>query len=182
MKLRRTALTATAVTAVAATALTLLGSPAYAGPGSLGDPAGDAIDGGLDITGATIRNHDYSVVVRVRFVKAVRGDLIVSIDPRRAGGVRVVSQYRPEGKTRSFVLTGAFTDRQTDGSETVEVPCSGLRVRWSTDTSTATVRMPSTCLHDGNYGAVRVALLTERGEDTDFAPENRDATRWIRRG
>lgn len=178
MTLRRTALAAVVVAA-----LSLVGTvPASAAEATLTDPAGDATGPGLDITDATVVNRDYVIVVRVRFVEAARGDLVVSVDPRKARGVRIVSRYRPLGHTDNLLLAGAFTDRMTDGQETTVLPCHGLRVRWSPDTPTARLRMPARCLHGGNYGAVRVAVLTERSADTDFAPEGRDASSWVPRG
>jgi hypothetical protein len=158
-------------------------SPALAEQASIDDDAGDAANGGLDITSVTVRNLDHAVVAKVRFVASVRGDLIVSIDPRGDQGVRMVSEYRPVGHTNNLVIPGAFTDRGPgDG---VAGECRGLRVRWSAEEPTATLRMPSRCLADGNYGAIRFAVLTERGADTDFAPETPrgdGSSAWISRG
>lgn len=176
------------MTALAATtvgALSLVASPALAAQTTVQDPAGDAANGGLDITRVTVRNLDHAVVVRVGFVKSVRGDLIVSIDPRKARGVRLVSQYRPAGQTKNFVIAGAFTDRATDGEPPV-LACKGFRVTWSTDAPLATLRMPSKCLHAGDYGAIRFAALTEKDADSDYAPETETADNgssdWIPRG
>ena len=48
------------------------------------------------------------------------------------------------------------------------------------------LRMPSGCLHHGDFGAVRFAVLTEGargGGDTDDAPDaRRGVTPWLPRG
>jgi hypothetical protein len=165
-------------------AVLLLGAgPAAAQRAAVEDPAGDATNRGLDITAAAVRNLDHAVVVRVRFVASVRGDVIVSVDPRRARGVRLVSEYRPAGTTENFVLIGAFTDRGPGGRA---VQCPGFRVRWSDEEPVVTMRMPSRCLNDGDYGAIRFAVLTERGADSDHAPETRrgdvSVSTWVARG
>ena len=165
--------------------LVLVGSgPASALRSAVVDPAGDASGPGLDITRAVVRNGERAVVARVTFSEAVRGDLIVSIDPRRARGVRLVSEHRPAGVTRSYALRGAFTDQ---GGFAGRVDCPGFRVEWDTDTEVARMRLPSRCLRGGDYGAIRFSVLTERGGgDTDFAPEGGGgdigSSDWISRG
>ena len=157
-------------------------APAHAAFDRVDDPAGDADAPGLDITGAVLRNRDDEVVVRVRFVEVVRGDLVVSVDPRGKRGVRLISERRGDGSHRDHVLPGAFSDR-SGGDDAAGVDCPGYRVRWSETRSTATLRLPSTCLRGGDYGAVRFAVLTERGADADFAPDNRRmVTGWTARG
>jgi hypothetical protein len=47
------------------------------------------------------------------------------------------------------------------------------------------LRLPSKCLLDGDYGAVRSWFLTEEyggGSDVDFAPAGTGWTSWISRG
>jgi hypothetical protein len=48
------------------------------------------------------------------------------------------------------------------------------------------MRMPSRCLQDGDYGAIRFSVLTEREADTDLAPERPNGTlrssAWLPRG
>jgi hypothetical protein len=117
----------------------------------------------------------------VRFVEAVRGDLIVSIDPRRARGLRLVSEYRPNGHTRNSIVSGAFTDKNVPDEPTV-LSCKGFRVTWNVDAAQATLRLPSRCLHDGDYGALRFAVLTERQADSDFTPDTGSGSDWIARG
>lgn len=147
------------------------------------DDAGDASRAGLDITRAVVSNRDYSVVVRVDFDELARSDLIVSIDPRRARGVRLISQYRPRGTTRNFVVRGAFTDKGDGGGR---VRCPGFRVTWDAADGSAILRLPDRCLNKGRYGAVRFSVLTERDADVDWAPENDEggvaSSAWIPRG
>lgn len=148
------------------------------------DPAGDASGGGLDITRAVLANRDYAVTTRVVFDDLVRSDLVISVDRRRGEGLRLVSAYRPNGTTRSFVLRGAFTD---SGPSTGQVPCPGVRVTWDDETNTAKLRLPSRCFNADRYGAVRFAVLTERrGRDADYFPETEDgdigSSPWIPRG
>src|SRR5687768_10227730 len=100
----RTLLLGAAVTALLASA-----APAAAMSETVTDPAGDAVGRGLDVTGVVVRNNDRRIVVRASFVDAVRGDLIVSVDPRGARGVRLVSEHRPNGTTRNSVLPYAFS-------------------------------------------------------------------------
>jgi hypothetical protein len=42
--------------------------------------------------------------------------------------------------------------------------------------------MPSRCLHDGDYGALRFVVLTEHGSDSDFALPAPRGTDWVTRG
>ena len=167
--------------AVALTAIVLSAAPASAAHLTLDDPSGDASGRGLDVTSATLRNLGHRVVVDVGFVRSVRGDLIVSVDPRHARGLRLISEYRPTGHTRSFVLDGAFGDGHV-GEHAERVPCRGFRVRWSADQPTVRLTMPAACLHDGDYAAVRYAVLTERGSDTDYAPDEANSSDWVKRG
>jgi hypothetical protein len=163
-------------------ALVLVGVPASAETLSGSDPVGDASGPGLDITHVKYRNMDHRVVARVRFADAVPGDLIVSVDPRGATGVRLVSEYRPQHTTRDFVLRAAFSDGRTQPV----VSCPRFDVTWHPDGDRAVLRMPSACLHHGNFGAVRLAVLTEGahgGGDTDYAPGTPSATTaWLPRG
>ncbi len=168
------------VLAACAAVLSLgVAAPVTAAVGPLDDPTGDA-GGGLDVVHSTLDNRDRSIRITVRFDEAERGDLIVSVDPRGARGVRLVSEYRPAGKTKSFVVAGAFTDKRLGGV----VKCPGFKVRWNADTDRARLTLPSTCLQDGDYGAVRFSVLTERasGGDADLAPDDETSSAWIPRG
>src|SRR5688572_12831230 len=98
----------------AVAAMTAMAAPAVALSETVTDPAGDAAGRGLDVTRVVVRNDDRRIVVRASFVAAVRGDLIVSIDPRGARGVRLVSEHRPAGTTRNSVLPFAFSDPATE--------------------------------------------------------------------
>jgi hypothetical protein len=147
------------------------------------DPVGDA--GGarrLDVTHVKVRNDEDAIVVRVKFARVTSGDLIVSVDPRRASGLRLVAERNASGDIRSQVLPGAFTDR----SEPIvgDPPCTDMGVRWRQEVARLT--MPSSCLHNGDYGAIRFAVLTENGGDSDWAPQSLSgqtgASRWIARG
>ena len=167
----------------AVAALTALAAPAVAMSETVTDPAGDAAGRGLDVTEVVVRNNDRKIVVRAWFVDAVRGDLIVSIDPRGARGVRLVSEHRPAGTTRDYILPFAFSDVSSERA----ARCQGFRVRWDRAAGTARMVLPSRCLRGGDYGAIRFAVLTERGSgDTDFAPETArgdiGVSAWIPRG
>ena len=168
------------VLAACAAVLSLgVAAPVTAAVGPLDDPTGDA-GGGLDVVHSTLDNRDRSIRITVRFDEAERGDLIVSVDPRGARGVRLVSEYRPAGKTKNFVVAGAFTDKRVGGV----LKCAGFKVRWNADTDRARLTLPSTCLQDGDYGAVRFSVLTERasGGDADLAPDDETSSAWIPRG
>jgi hypothetical protein len=172
-----------AVTLLAAT-VALLPGPAMAQEATVTDPVGDAAGPGLDFTRVTVANRDHRIVVRARFVQARRGDLIVSIDPRGASGVRLISEYRPNGTTTNYVAPGAFTARAA-GPPTVA--CPRFTVVWRPARELARMTMPSRCLHGGDYGAVRFAFLSEReAGDTDYGPATPDgelrASRFIPRG
>jgi hypothetical protein len=173
-----------AAAAATLVATTVIGTaaPALAASATLHDPAGDADNAGLDITSARLRNLDHRVVVRVAFVRETRGDLVVSIDRRHGRGLRLVSEHHPAGTDQDFVLPGAFTDLTASRADSGHVRCAGFRVHWSARRPTARLVMPQSCLNGGNYGAVRFAVLTERGADTDFAPGDGDGSRWISRG
>lgn len=168
-----------------AVVLVLQGAPAHAGGVHVRDAADDTSGRGLDIIQVAVRNDDHGVTLRVRFAKLVRGEVIASVDPRGTTGVRVVSEYRPKTRPKSYVLKGAFTDR-ADTSSTAQ-QCDGLRVRWSRSNSSVRIRVPSACISEADYGDIRVSLLTERGSsDVDQAPETKQGelgtSRWIPRG
>jgi hypothetical protein len=167
--------------AVALAAIVVSAAPASAAHLTLDDPAGDASNRGLDITSATLRNLGHRIVVDVEFVRSVRGDLIVSVDPRHDRGLRLVSEYAPTGHTRNYVADGAFTDGHL-GEHADRIHCRGFRVRWSADEPSVRLVMPARCLDDGDYAAVRYAVLTERGADTDYAPDEQDSSGWVKRG
>jgi hypothetical protein len=165
--------------------LCLVAAPAaHAQTLSVEDPAGDAANGKLDITGATIHNRDYRLVATVTLAEMEKGSVIVSVDRRHGTGVRLVSTRRADGTVHGRVLAGAFTDGDLDGGA---VACKKFRSVWDDDAGTVTLRMPSACWNGGDYGAVRFAVLTEkRGADQDAAPTTDDgeitSSAWVARG
>ena len=175
---------------ITATTLLLIGlvgpmgtaAPAQAAVSALTDPSGDA--GGakrLDVTHVKVDNLDNKIVARVTFAKPTTGDLIVSIDPRGKWGLGLIATRKGNGEVTAQVLPGSFTDRDGAGAEEI---CQDLGVRWDQDV--ARLVMPARCLHDGNYGAVRFAVLTENGADSDYVPDTADGgigvSGWIPRG
>jgi uncharacterized DUF497 family protein len=168
-----------------ALSLVLLAAPAaHAQSLTVQDAAGDAANGKLDITSATVRNGDYRLVATVALAEMEKGSVIVSVDRRRGKGIRLVSVRRADGTVHSRVLKGAFTDTDVDGGA---VTCKKFRSVWDDDAGTVTLRMPSACWHGGDYGAVRFAVLTEKhGADHDAAPTADDgsitASAWVPRG
>ena len=190
----RTSRASAAAAALAVLGTLLIGAPTHARPLAVDDPAGDRSGRGLDITRAVLKNRDHRLLGRVRFTREVRGDVVVSVDPRGASGLRLVNEHRPAAEDRNWVAAGAFSDITggvEDGSggsgasaAPGEVPCKGFRVRWSSRRPVVVLSLPSRCLHDGDYGAVRFAVLTERASgDSDYAPGNRRrVTGWIPRG
>lgn len=167
------------VVAVLLGILLAMTTPAQAERLAVSDPRGDRETRGLDMVGISVDNRDFAVVVRVRFTRSVRGDVIVSVDPRRATGVRLISEYRPSGEIRNYVEPFAFSDVAARS-----VACAGFRVRWLSDRPVVRMRMPARCLNGGSYGAIRFAVLTERGaSDTDYAPGVPPRnSRWVPRG
>jgi hypothetical protein len=111
--------------------------------------------------------------------KDVRGEVIVSVDRRHGTGLLLVSDHRPAGKDRNQVVAGAFSDK----SGGPDVDCPGFRARWRDDRPVVRMSLPARCLNSGSYGAIRFAILTERGDDTDYAPEDPEVgSSWVSRG
>jgi hypothetical protein len=152
------------------------------------DPAGDAWNGHLDVTSATVMNRDHRVIAHVTTTELTSGAVIVSVDRRNGEGLRLVTSRRADGTVNARVYSGAFTDSVTDGDLTsTVVPCRRYRVAWDDDTETVTLSMPSRCWNGGNYGALRFAVLTEKqGADSDAAPTTADgdntSSAWVARG
>lgn len=154
-----------------------LASPVHAASTEVTDPVGDA--GGpqrIDVTRAAVHNDDRRLVARVSLAADRKGDIIVSVDPRGDSGLRLEASKAADGSVTDEILPGAFTD---GGDVDRPTPCRGLRVRWAEDV--ARLAMPSACLHDGDYGAVRFSVLTENGADSDLAPD-RGSSDWVPRG
>src|SRR6478735_7273937 len=148
-----------------AAALALGAGPVGAQSIVVGEDAGDA-SGPLDVTRVMVDNGDDAIVTAVRFVGGSRGNLVVSIDQRGGPGVRLISEHRRTGHTTNVELGRAFSDH---GGSPARIPCPGFRVTWSADAPTVRLRMPSTCLDGGDYGAIRFVVLTEDagGGDSD---------------
>jgi hypothetical protein len=149
------------------------------------DPAGDAANPGLDFTNVKLNSLDRKIVVTASFTQVRRGTLIVSIDPRGRDGVRLVSALAADGTSIDSLYPGAFTDQGTV-DEPEPLDCPGFRVTWLPRQKQTQLVLPSSCLNEGNYGAVRVSYLSERGADTDFGPEDEQgfagSSDWIPRG
>jgi hypothetical protein len=167
------------VVALGAGAVMFLPLPAQAQHVAVVDPVGDTDHGGLDIIGARVNNEERAIVVRVDFDRVKRGDLTVSVQTRRGPGVRIVSLRRPVRGDKTFLLGGSFKREQLRA-------CRRVTGIWSKGLDTARLRLPASCLQSGNYGAVRVAILTESAHgDEDLAPDPRGHTShtpWIPRG
>lgn len=161
----------------ALTPLLLGPAPASAQQVVIDDPSGNASQGEIDFTRVTLDNGDHAVTARLRLYNARSGTLIVSVDPRGGRGVRMISEYDPVGHTTNYVVDGAFGE-----SHPAHEPsqCKGFRVNWSMERPIVTLKLPSSCLDGGDYGAVRFAVLTEgdSGSDADDAR----GTRWVPRG
>jgi hypothetical protein len=160
-----------ALTACLAFGLTLSLAPAAsAAELTVTDPARDNQAPGLDIVSAVLQNTDYTVSGTVSFRADRDGTLIVGLKARDRGVLRVVSRHRADGGGRNVLL-----DRNG------RIACDGLVVNWSNASASATFKVPSTCLWQGNYGAVRPWFLTEgldSGSDVDFA----ETTEFVPRG
>lgn len=125
------------------------------------DPARDNAAAGLDFVSAVLQNNDYTVTGSVSFRADRAGTLIVGLKASDRGLVRLVSRHRAGGGSRSFLI-------DADG----RLVCDGMTVSWNNRSATASFSIPSTCLWEGNYGAVRPWFLTEgldSGADVDIA-------------
>ena len=157
----------------------LTASPSHAEQLKVTDAVGDKASPGLDIVAARVDNRDHRIVAWVRFARDVRGEVIVSVDRRHGTGLRMVREHHPAGEDEDLVVSGAFSDKRAgaDGE------CPGYRARWRDDRPVIRMSLPARCLNSGNYGAIRFAILTERGDDTDYAPEDPEAGfSWLPRG
>jgi hypothetical protein len=145
----------------------LVAPPASAATEIITDPAGDGFKGPrLDITLGSLANKDHALRVGVEFVKVASGDLIIFLQARGGGGVyRVVSELDQSGED------SAQSDYLLVPGSQSPVACPGLKVRWDDAKDVAVVRLPSRCLDDGDYGAVRFKVLTEIGSDADLMPD-----------
>lgn len=134
------------------------------------DPARDNSSPGLDIVSGVLSNTDYTVSGTVSFRSDRDGTLVVGLKARERVLLRLVSRHRADGGSRNVLL-------DPNG----RISCRGLVVNWNNATATAAFKVPSTCLWQGNYGAVRPWFLTEgldSGNDVDFA----ETTQFVPRG
>lgn len=125
------------------------------------DPSRDNAAKGLDIVSGVIENDDYRLSGTVSFRSDRDGTLVVGLKAHDRGLVRVVSKHREGGGARSLLI-------DNDG----RVTCDGLVVRWNAMAGSVRFSVPSTCLWNGNYGALRPWFLTEgldSGSDIDVA-------------
>lgn len=173
--LKRT-LVALVTTAAAVTATVGVPGPATAAGVAIVDKVGDTTGSGLDFTGVVLHNKDHAIVAAMTFKRDTRGEVIVAIRARGHGLVaRVVSAHRRQGGDQLRLFTNGNDD----------TPCLGLRSTWDREAARMRLRLPSACLLDGDYGAVRSWFLTEEfggGSDVDFAPDGTGWTSWISRG
>jgi hypothetical protein len=122
-------------------------------------------------------NRDHAIVTTVTVVRVVHGQVGVWIQARgdsRRSAVVVASTHRARGDKSQLL-----------NAEGV-VNCNGLRVTWDETADRVRARVPSRCLHDGDYGAVKIRAITEIGGDADLAPKNPKGnwrwTDWASRG
>jgi hypothetical protein len=87
---------------------------------------------------------------------------------------RIGSAHKREGDDRVVLLVGD-----------VKTACDGLTSTWDRAAAELRLRLPASCLLDGDYTDVRAWFLTEglrSGGDVDSAPDNRRGTTpWVAR-
>lgn len=130
-------------------------SPVQAAHYAVTDPRGDDPTNGpvLDSTRLRVNNREHKLVVQVGFVRAGRGDLIVMLYKRGETpgyGTGIISRHRPRRGDINEV-----------GTRNGIKPCKGLSVVWDHTRDTATVRVPPSCIDEGDYGDLKVRVLTE---------------------
>ena len=167
-----------AAAVMALTALVTAASPAQAQRLAVDDASADTDGPGLDITKVTFHNRDRAVVANLEFVSDRRGTVIVFVKARYGSNVRMVSHHPAQGPDKTLFVTGDKVGH-----------CEGFSTDWNRREATLKMRMPSRCLDDGDYGAIRDWALIEEyrgGSDVDYAPEGPrggpSITDWIARG
>jgi hypothetical protein len=160
-----------------AAALLTAPAPAHADRTTVTDEAGDARGRGLDITSVSMRNLDRAVVVTLTFTQDRPGEIFVGLQPRHHRASVIYSSHRRTGPDDTDFFTRPAHQ------------CQRLSSDWHRRAATLELRVPARCLHEGNYGALRVAVGTEGhrgGEDVDHAPEDRNGdsawSDWVARG
>lgn len=144
---------------------------------NLKDPAKDNMERGLDIVSASIGNRDRAVVATVSFRRERLGDVVVFVRTRHHGAVGLAVAHHRNSDDVLFL------------SRDDKAKCPRLEVDWMANKAMVRFRMPSRCLNDGNYGAIKTEVLTEGahgGGDTDYAPVDEDGyltfSDWFSRG
>ena len=169
MLIRRT-LTSLSTAGVVVGLMLLVAPAAQAAEHSLTDAARDTQRVGLDIVKAELSNADYEVAVDVDYRVHRSGTTVVGLRARDRGLIRVVNQHDLGGPDRTLLL-----------SKTGRISCDGLEAQWNAAEARVQLSIPSGCLWQGNYGAVRPWVLSETldsGADVDLV--STDA--WIARG
>jgi hypothetical protein len=151
--------------------LTVVGvSTANADAVTITDPSGDNTRRGLDIVGAQIDNADYTLSVDLNVRADRSGTTVVGVRAHDRATLRIVNLHDLEGPDRTLLL-----------NKNGRIACAGLTATWSDKSPELSLSVPSTCLWQGNYGAVRSWLLTEglkSGSDVDYAASGV----WVSRG
>lgn len=151
------------IAAVAAAGSVVVGGlPAQAGTIVIDDRDRDGQHGpSLDFTSVEVANRTHAVVITARFRRVTAGDLaayVLPVGAARDEQVRLVSSLRAR-RVRSSIATQEGVQR-----------CDGLVVTWDREEDTFRARVPARCINGGDYGAVRVRLITEIGSDADLSP------------
>ena len=109
-----------------------------------------------------------------------RGEAIFLVRVRKNRPVALVVSEHPRRGPDQLTLQTRHSD---------DAKCRGLRSTWDRAAATVRIRLPSRCVHGGDYGAISAWALTEvfhGGADVDYAPEQPDGdlawTDWIPRG
>lgn len=159
-------------------AILLGAAPSVAMVTTIRDSGGDAPAQTLDVKWVRLDNGFGRVKVKVHLRTMNPGAVVVSVEPSHGRGVRMLSVRDQAGHTTDYVADGAFGDPHPSSEP---IRCRGLRVRWYPEEPSVTFKMPSECLNDGHYRALRFQVLTEdeEGGDADQAPDD-GPTRWLR--
>ena len=134
------------------------------------DPSGDTSRAGLDLVSATLDNADYTASIDINFKAHKSGTTVVGLRARGRGTLRIANLHNADGRDRTFLLNNSG-----------RIACDGLSANWREKSAALHIEVPSSCLWQGNYGAIRPWLLTEglkSGSDVDYAAT--DA--WTPRG
>ncbi|MFL6182586.1 MAG: hypothetical protein ACJ73J_09775 [Actinomycetes bacterium] len=134
------------------------------------DPSGDTSRPGLDLINATLDNGDYTVTIDINFKAHKSGTTVVGLRARERGTLRIANLHDADGRDRTLLLNSSG-----------RIACDGLSAQWRDKRAALRLEVPSGCLWQGNYGAIRPWLLTEglkSGSDVDYAATDT----WTPRG